>query len=248
MFKKSIPEPNSNYFQKHTIRFPIFINMKKISALFEKMGPFWGLSFFIVTFMFAYCLVIYGFDINIAKGGRKNAIVAMFANSASDEEFYAIDDEYGYLIRAEEEYEEYAVEYFTAYEQGTIPFCFTCGMFQPKRDFLIWRPFKNGDLLYGIEMQWTGDDYEKDEAFPTFNFKTKEFKWIDNINDLGPDVGDEKYRVKRDFITSNYSEISFSSDDDMDCFSAFLSIYVVYILLIVWGAIILLIKRIRKKA
>lgn len=64
-------------------------------------GKFWALAFYLVSFLFLYILVIYGFDIQVS-GGRK-ALTSMITNADGSNEFYKIDDQYGFELREEED-------------------------------------------------------------------------------------------------------------------------------------------------
>lgn len=222
---------------------------KRIARFLRDVGSIWYLCFIVVTIMFLYCVVIYGFDINISKEDRRKAITSMFLNASSSEKYFAIDDKYGFLVDTEENDPKYAVSYFSSYEMAEFPYCFTCGFYasRGKDHIAVMRPFYKNGIYYSIEPQWCGDACDAEEAYPIFNSKNEDFHWSNDLSELGPDATDEKYRVKKGTIMSKYNSISFMGDDDLDCYSSFKSIYATYVLLIVWAMIALLIKRLRRR-
>ena len=83
-------------------------------------------------------------------------------------------------------------------------------------------------------------------AFATFNLKTREEGYVLDLNEIAPDAENEGYRVTRNYVESNFREISYMGDDDDDCIDAFISIYAASFVIFVWGIIAWIIYKVRK--
>lgn len=207
-------------------------------------GNFWALAFYLVTFLFLYCLVIYGFDIQVS-GGRK-ALTSMITNADGSNEFYKIDDQYGFELREEED-GLYEVESFNAYKTNGLPFCLTCGWNKRAGGEFIYYPHVQGDLIYSIYRSY---DYEKQEDgdYPTFNLKTKQFGSVSDLKEISEDADDFKHRMDPAFVKKRGKLISYFGSTDYDCEEAFMSVYAVYVLLAIWAGIAYpILRRKRKK-
>jgi len=204
-------------------------------------GSIWTFVFYLISILFVYSLIIYGFDISLSKGGRKNALISMVTNTHSDYAFYAIDDKYGFGIREEEEYEEFAVDEFSSYEAGSFPLCLTCGYYHTSREVHIWDPYMYGSLIYSVD-----EPYEDEDGYAVFNMKSKELFYVDSLSEIAPDAADSTYKVTRDYVRANGDAISFSGPNDGDCIQTFISVFVIYGLLIVWAIPAFFIRKYRR--
>lgn len=215
----------------------------------NRFGSIWFLSFWLVTVLFVYSLIIYGFDINVAKEGRKHALVAMVANSESHERFYKVDDEFGFLL--DDRFDD-TMAVFTAgsYERSYFPFCLTCGWYTFDQGFYIHDPHLKGTLLYSTEpneQSW-GNENIPNGAFETYDMETHETAYVESLDEIDPNAASSEFIVRKSYVESNFEEISFSGGDDGDCIGMFIAVYAVYFLLLVWALISLLIRWIRIKA
>ena len=215
----------------------------KARDIFARLGYIWGLVFRIITVYYIYCIVIYSFDISISKGGRKNALVSMVTNSDSFIEYYAVDDLYGFTVDTEMNMIEHDVESVGSYETTMIPFCFTCGWYAPSDGFHILQPYKKGDILYTIEASEWAEDGLPIGTYETFNMKTRKSGYVESLNEIGRNADDIKYRVTKEFVMSNYDEISYSGYDDEDCLFAFITAYIIYGILLIWGIFAIIFRR-----
>lgn len=201
-------------------------------------GAIWTFVFYLISILFVYSLIIYGFDISLSKGGRKHALISMVTNTSSDYAFYAIDENYGFGIREEEEFEEFAVDEFSAYGPAEFPLCLTCGYYKKARGVQVWGPYMYGSFIYSVN-----EPYEEDEGYEVFNMKSNEVFYVDSLTEIAPDAADPKYKVTRDYIRANGKAISFRGPSDYDCVSTFTAVFVMYGLLIFYAIPAFFIRR-----
>ena len=212
------------------------------SKILNRLGAFWLLAFALITALFLISIIIYGFDIQ-SNGGRK-ALTSQLKNEGKTNYFYQFNDHVAFGVFADREPGEYDV-ILTTYTRNYIPFCYVCGYYMgdPDDDNGFGQPYMQGEMIYTIEAL---DEVYKgypEGAYQTFNMTTAEFSYVMNLDDIGPDVADEKYRINREWVSTHYDEISYSSSDDEDCFIAFGAVFLGYIILIVWGIPAILFRR-----
>ena len=214
--------------------------------MFKKQGPIWKLTFVVTTVFFLACVVVFTFDITLSKGGRKHALLAILSNKASTYHFYKVDDGVGFLVD-DDSTPKYEVDEFLAYETNTFPFCLTCGWNKQVRNGIrVPNPYRIGDLIFSPDTLHWGTDLVPEGTFPTYDLSTGEASFVNSLSEIAPDADDVQYRLQLDDIVDTYDEISFSSMSDWDCEQGYQTAYIMYGLLLVWGLIALLIKRIRK--
>ena len=213
--------------------------MKKI---LDKLGPFWTLSFVILTVLFIISLVIYGFDIQ--SSGSRKALTSQIKNEGKTNFYYRINDEFAFGVFTDMEPGEMDV-HITTYTQNYIPFCFFCGYYtgDPEDDRGFNQPYRVGDLVYSTRMNINSRDHAPDSTYSTYNLKTNEYGYVQSLEEIAPNADSDTHLVSREYISENYDEISYSSADDEDCMIAFGAVFLGYSILLVWAIFAFLFRK-----
>ncbi len=210
----------------------------------KRLGAFWAYAFMLVTVLFIVSTIIYGFDIK--SSGTRKALTSQLKNSGKVNYFYRINDEFAFGVFTDRAPGEYDI-IVTSYMQNYVPFCYFCGYStgDVDNDQGITQPYKQGNLLYDIEA--LTDDYMglPMGAFATLDIDTGTFSRVMDLNEIGPDASEKKYRVTRNEVSANFDEISYSSADDEACMIAFGAGFLSYSILIIWGLLAILFRRIK---
>ena len=209
-------------------------------------GPIWMFAFLLVTVLLVVSIIVYGLDLKIEQKGVRKALTSQVKNSGKTSYFYRINDKFAFYVFTDREPGSYDVG-VTTYTRNVIPFCLTCGWYigDSDDDRSIIQPHRIEDLVYSTKA--LKEDYMglPGGAFATLNLKTGAFAHVMNLNQIAPDAADEKYRVDRKYVSSNFNEISFAGSDDEDCFISFGGVFLAYSILLVWALIAVPIKLIR---
>ena len=213
-----------------------------MKTILNRLGGVWIYSAMIVTVLFVISIVIYGLDIK--SSGSRKALTRELKNEGKINYYYRIDDTFALGVFSDREPGELDI-HVTAYTQNFIPFCYFCGYYagspDDNRGFL--QPYRQGDLLYAIEPLAEAYMGLPEGAYATLNVKTGEFSHVMNLSEIHSDALNDKYRVTREYVSTNFDEMSYSSSDDEDCFIAFGAVFLSYFILIIWGLFAILFRR-----
>lgn len=212
-----------------------------------KKHPIFLFSFSFVFALTIVALIIFGFDIDTPKNSRR-ALTQAMKNESTVNRFYRINDNFAFGVFTDRAPGEMDVS-VTAYDLNYVPYCMFCGWYTNSStdNRRIMQPYMAGDMVYGIEAR--EEDYAgvPKGAYPTLNLSTGEYGFVTDLSQVTDNATDAGKRLGREYVSENYDEMSFSSSDDEDCFIVFSALFVCYIVLIIWGSVILLGRLMRKK-
>lgn len=191
-------------------------------------GGVWKIFASITLSLFVLSVIIYGLDLNVSQPEtNKKTIFSHLENERSTRHYFAINDSVCFVVNTAEKKGETVVS-VRSYKPNHIPFCYFCGAnrssYGSEHGIYLNNPFLFGDLVYSIEPY----EYEDGEvplgAYQTFNVKTGEEGYVENLNEIVEIAYDSKYRVKEAYLIENYGLLSFYENES--CQIAFGVIFV----------------------
>lgn len=212
-----------------------------------KKHPIFVFSFSFVLVLTVVSVIIFGFDISTPKNSRK-ALTQAMKNESTVNRFYKINDTFAFGVFTDRGPGDMDVS-VGAYELNYVPYCMFCGWYTASStdNRRIMQPYMAGDIVYGIEAREEEEAGVPKGAYPTLNLATGEYGFVTDLNLITANATDAGKMLDREYVSANYDEMSYSSSDDEDCFIMFSALFVCYMVLIIWGTVIVLGRVLRKK-
>lgn len=200
-----------------------------------KNHPIFTFSLALVTTLFVIAVVIFGFDISTPKASRR-ALANAMANEGTSTFFYRVDDRFALAVFSDREEGQFDVSLRT-YTTNYVPFCFFCGWYRDDSsdDRGILQPYRIGDLLYDVNALKEPYMGLPADSYPTYDIKTSAFAHVTDLKQIAPDAAEPKYRLRRDAISADFDEMSYSGPDDEDCQIMFAALTLAYAILLLWA-------------
>jgi len=218
--------------------------------LLHSFSAIWQLAFVIVFILTIITVVIHGFDLKTSKGGRKHILLSLVSNSGSSHSFYPANEAYGFTLDTYYDGEVF-VQSFSTYDKNDFPHCYTCGYYDDTYGLELSDPHKIGNVVYTINQTEYDDGFVPIGHYGTYNLETKTVGSVADLSEIHPNAenaADEKYKVDPGYVTDNFEEVSYAGLGAWDCESAYSNLYILYGILLFWGLLEILIRRVRKSA
>lgn len=208
-----------------------------------RKSPIFAFSLALVLVLTVVAVIIYGFDISTPKNTRR-ALGKVVQNEGTTTRFYKVNETVAFGVFTDREPGEMDIT-LTTYVRNMVPYCFLCGWYvgDPDNDSYVSQPYMANGMAYGIEAR--DQDYGGVPAgeFPTFNFNTGEFGHVKDLSTITDDPTNVSKRITREYVSENYDEISWFGPDDEDCMAVYTALIICYVVLLIWGVILLFRRR-----
>ncbi len=191
-------------------------------------GGVWKIFASITLTLFILSVIIYGLDLNVSQPEtNKQTITSHLENERSTRHYFELNDSICFVVDTEEAKEDRVVT-MKSYTTNFVPFCYFCGYnrgtYRYEYGIYIDEPYMYGDFVY-TKIPYDYDDGEIPfGSFQTYNFKTGKDGYVEQLEDIGPDAANNKYRVTEDYLLENNGLISYYENES--CQIAFGVIFV----------------------